>query len=188
MGLKVSPVATTPTRSLVNLLPVPPTRPRRVTSSARFPDPSPDRVRFAVPPNSGMERVHDGARLGGRGRERVRDRGRGVQVHETGEAPRGRETRTGAVAMTGGGGGGRVSPAWGGRRRVRVRRREVWQRGRFFRQQGWRRTGFGGERFACEVGQDAVVALILSLYEFRLGVARVERRAVPVAVGGRRSG
>jgi hypothetical protein len=126
MGLKVSPVATTPTRSLVNLLPVPPTRPRRVTSSARFPDPSPDRVRFAVPPNSGMERVRKGARLGGRGRERVRDRGWGVQVHETGEAPWGGEPRTMTGAMTGGGGGGRVSPAWGGRRRVRMRRREVW--------------------------------------------------------------
>lgn len=190
MGLKVSPV-TTPAR-LVLMMPVSPTRPRRRrrrrrrVTAARLPDPSPDRVRFAVPPKDGMERVHDGARLGGRGREGVRDRVRGVQVHEAREAPRGREPRTGAVAMTGR--GGRVTPSRRGRRRVRVRLRrgEVWQRGRFFRQQGsrcWRRTGFGGERFACEVSQDAVVALILSLYEFRLGVARVERRA-----GGRRSG
>lgn len=192
MGLKVSPV-TTPAR-LVLMMPVSPTRPRRRVTAARLPDPAPDRVRFAVPPKDGMERVHDGARLGGRGRECVRDRVRGVQVHEAREAPRGREPRTAAVAMTGR--GGRVSPSRRGRRRVRVRvrvrvrRGEVWQRGRFFRQQGsrcCRRTGFGGERFACEVSQDAVVALILSLYEYRLGVARVERSGL-VAVGGRRSG
>lgn len=77
-----------------------------------------------------------------------------------------------------------------------MRKWEVRQRGRFFGQQGRcrrHRTGFGfgfsfggGEGFACEVGQDAVAALMLSLYEFRLGVARVERSAV--AVGGRRSG
>lgn len=94
MDLKVSPVTT---RARLLMLPVPPTRPcgRGRVTAARLPDPAPDRVRFAVPPNDGMERIRKGARLGGRGRERVRDRVRGVQVHEAREAPRGREPRTG---------------------------------------------------------------------------------------------
>lgn len=83
VGLKISPITTT-TRLV--LMPVSPTRPRRRrhrrVTPARLPDSSPDRVRFAVAANDGMERVHEGARLGGRGREGVGDRGWGVQVHE----------------------------------------------------------------------------------------------------------